>query len=80
MQCMSRRPEETVEQWYARANAAYQDALVALEVESMRLRLDQWRFLPGRPRLDARYHAAMDNLDAAEDERLAAATAFVLEA
>ena len=78
---MSRHPEETVEQWFARADVAFQDALEALEVESTRLGLDQWRFSPGqtRPRLDARYYAAMDDLDLAEDERLGAATAMVRE-
>ena len=73
---MSRRPEETAEQWYSRATAAYEEAL---EVESTRLGLDQWRFSQTRPRLDARYCAAMDNLDSAEDERMEAATAMLRE-
>ncbi len=41
--------------------------------------LDQWRSSPTRPRLDARYYAAMDRLDLAEDERVEAATAMVRE-
>jgi hypothetical protein len=57
---VSRHPEESVEQWYARANAAYQAAVEALEAESTRLGMDQWFFSARhRPRLDARYCAAM---------------------
>ena len=58
-----------------RATAEHQDVLEALGVESMRLGLDQWRFSAGRPRLDVRTCAAMDRLDMAEDERLAAESA-----
>jgi hypothetical protein len=43
------------------------------------LGLDQRRFSQHRQRLDVRYRAAMDRLDLAEDERLEAATAMVLE-
>jgi hypothetical protein len=76
---MSRQPDETVAQWYERAAVAYQDALKALEVESTRLGLDRWRSSQTRPKLDARYYAAMDNVDSAEDERMDAATAMVRE-
>ncbi len=51
----------------------------ALEVESTRLGLDQWRFSQPRQRLDVRYRAAMDILDLAEDERMEAATAMIRE-
>ena len=77
---MNRKPGETAEQWNARAAAKYQQALDAVEVESRRLGLDGWRFPPGTyPMLDAAYDWAMDDLDAADDERIDASTALQRE-
>ena len=77
---MSRRPEETIEQWYARATPVCQAALEALEVESTRLGLDQWFSQRGiGPGWTPGYCAAMDALDLAEDERMDVATAMVRE-
>ena len=74
---MNREPGETAEQWNARATAQYQQALAAAEAESRRLGLDGWRFPPGTyPMLDAAYDRAMDDLDAADDERTDAAAAL----
>jgi len=77
---MYREPGETAEQWNARATAKYQDALAAVEVESRRLGLDGWRFAPGTyPMLDRAYDRAMDDLDAADDERTDASNALQRE-
>jgi hypothetical protein len=77
---MNREPGETTEQWNARAAAKYQQAMAAVEVESRRLGLDGWRFPPGTyPMLDPAYDAAMDDLDAADDERADAANAVQRE-
>jgi hypothetical protein len=69
---MNREPGETAQQCDARATAKYQRAEEALEAESKRLGLDSWRFRPGTyPMLDEAYDEAMDELDAADDERAA---------
>jgi hypothetical protein len=67
---MNREPGETAEQWKARTTARYERAEEALEVESERLELDSWRFRSGTySMLDEAYDKAMDELDAADDER-----------
>jgi len=67
---MNREPDETAEQWYARAAEQYQLASRALDLESRRLGLDRWQFHPGScPVLDQAYVGALDNLVAADDER-----------
>ena len=77
---MNRKPGETAEQWNARAAAKYRQASKAVEVESRRLGLDGWRFPPGSyPMLDAAYDRAMDDLDAADDERVDASNALQRE-
>jgi hypothetical protein len=77
---MNRKPGETAEQWNTRAAADYQDALDALNVEARRLGLDGWRFHPGTyPLLDEAYDRAMDDLDAADDERAEASVALLRE-
>ena len=74
---MNREPGETAEQWNARATARYQRAKSAVEAESKRLGLDGWRFRPGMyPMLDEAYDRAMDELDAADDERAEASKAL----
>ena len=77
---MNRKPGETAEQWNARAAAQYRQALAAVEAESRRLGLNGWSFPPGTyPMLDAAYDRAMDDLDAADDERTDAAAAVQRE-
>jgi hypothetical protein len=77
---MNRNPGETAEQWNARASAKYQQALAAVEVESRRLGLDRWSFPPGTyPMLDGAFDQAMDDLDAADDDRSDAADALQSE-
>jgi len=67
---MNRKPDETVEQWHARAATRYQQALDALDVESRRPGLDDWRFPAGTcPMLDETYLRALDDMVAADDER-----------
>ena|ERR1700712_558544 len=74
---MNREPGETAEQWNARATAKYQQAQEALAAESKRLGLDDWRFRPGTyPMLDEAYDGAMDELDAADDDRAEASKAL----
>ena len=69
-----------MEQWNERAAATYRQCLTAVEVESSRLGLDYWQFHTGHhPRLDAAYRAALDALDAADDEGSSAARAKQLE-
>jgi hypothetical protein len=78
--CMNRKPGETAEQWNARAAAEYQESLAIVDVESKRPGLDSWRFPPGTyPTLDEAYDAAMDNVDAADDELTDASNALHLE-
>ena len=77
---MSRNPCETVRQWNARATAAYQECLAAVDAESKRLGLDCWPVRSGEhPLPDAAYEAALDDLDAADDERITAAIALLLD-
>jgi hypothetical protein len=73
---MNRKPDETVDQWNGRTATRYQQASDALDVESRRLGLDEWRFLAGTyPMLDERYVRALDDLVAADDERTDASNA-----
>jgi hypothetical protein len=73
---MSRQPGETAAQWEVRAAAKYRQALAALNAESRRLGLDDWRFPAGAwPILDKAYVGALDVLVAADDERTDASDA-----
>lgn len=77
---MSRHPCETVRQWNERATAVYQECVAAVDAESKRLGLDCWQVRSGdHPLLDAAYEAALEDLDAADDERIAAAIALLLD-
>ena len=77
---MGRKLGETVQQWNERAAAAYQDCLGVVDAESKRLGLDCWPAQSGdHPLLDAAYEAALEDLDAADDERMAAAIALLLD-
>ena len=73
---MNRKPDETVDQWHACTATRYQQASVALDVESRRLGLDDWRFPAGTcPVLDEPYLRALDDMVAADDERTDASNA-----
>jgi hypothetical protein len=73
---MSREHGETAVQWEVRAAATLQQASAALDVQSTRLGLDDWRFPAGTcPILDKAYVAALDACVAADDERTDASDA-----
>ena len=72
---MTRRPNETSTQWFARATREYVDAWTAFQAEWQRLsRVGLSLLAVGYPTLDDGYDGALDSLEDADNERSEATT------
>ena len=75
---MGQNPAETAEQWCARVTVRYLDAREALSVERNRLGFDDALPLGVFRQRDKAYRLAMDDVDAADHERIEALIALDL--